>query len=86
MGSAEVAQGSTDTPGSEASEIPGWYLWSSDAGKPYATRSPAVLTPEQERAGCDLTVGGDNPEDLRAKIAAQPDNEQDPAADETADA
>jgi hypothetical protein len=75
MGSAEVVQGSTDAPDLESIKVPGWYFWSSDAGSPYATRTPAVLTPEQERAGCEMTIAGDNTEDLLAKIAAQPDSQ-----------
>lgn len=71
MGSAGAAQESSSTPSAEGSGVSGWYLWRSDAGKPYATRSPAVLTSAQQRLNCELTIGGENDADFYAKLEAQ---------------
>lgn len=81
MGSADVAQGSTGTPDADDTEVPGWYFWASDAGTPYATRSPASLTAEQERAGCEMTLAGNDWADLRRKIRNQPDHKPAASAD-----
>jgi hypothetical protein len=72
MVSAESAHGSTGTHRPELPTIKGWYLWWSDAGKPYATRTVAI-TDEQERAGCEMTIPADDVVALTAKIRNQPD-------------
>lgn len=84
MGSVNTAQGSTEARRREDPEFPGWRLWHSDAGKPYATRLPAVLTAEQQRLNCAMTVGGENTEDLRTQLLAQRELDAQAAAVEEA--
>lgn len=79
MGSTEVTPDTVGEPPREELGIPGWYLWWSDAGVPYATRRGLVmLTPQQERDGYDKTLTADTVEGLRDLIKDQPDYSPDP--------
>lgn len=70
MGPGENTKGSNDALG-----IPGWRLWYSDEGKPWATRWGTALTAEQIYDGCSMTLGGDDLADLRRQIRNQPDGD-----------
>jgi hypothetical protein len=51
-----------------SAEFTAWTIWTSDAGRWWATTK---LTWEENRAGRNRTVDADNPEELRAALAAQ---------------
>lgn len=68
-------------------KIKGWTVWTSDAGRMWATRLKP-LTAEEFDAGCSRTIDADTPdqlaeviahEDRRVPQARQATPEQDPA-------
>ena len=66
-------QGDSQPPSSAIHHGDGWWhLWTSDAGRHYATRA-GVLTDEELLAGYEMTLAADSQEALFRRIGEQPD-------------